>query len=262
MGSDELAERVRLRALAFESIYRLSAWTPFGAKYIHDDQGTLSGGGSIPFLNRRLRSCLGHWLRQYGVRSCLDIGCGDARWQAMVRGMGTDVHYQGIDISQAALLRAAGRPDNVNLSFIQHDPVLGLPRPTHSTSTETWDLALSQDVLQHLADRDILQLVHSLHVFGVRLVAATHHTPWSNESVSARPVLPEAFELRQPSAPNYEGRSLDLAGSWIAVLHSSSHGHWSNVLNIWPGARLVARVRASSGKSSLLRQWPAHLDAQ
>jgi len=188
LGPTEIVEQARLRALTFDSIYHLNAWTVRPPSRVKGE-ATASGGGSFYYRTRVSRACIGQWLRHYDVTSVLDIGCGDANWQASVRGFGTSVRYKGIDISSEAIRRAATRKQNAmllaeNFSFSHGDPMLGLP-PTPDGSP--WQLVMMIDIMMHLSAKDILRIVHMLHVARVKYFLASHHVSLRNKSLTFGP---------------------------------------------------------------------------
>jgi SAM-dependent methyltransferase len=88
---------------------------------------------------RAFDRALRHFGRVTG-RQVLDVGCGTGRWSLQLRDRGAEV--LGIDISEAAI--EANRRRIVGVEFRAGD-IAGTPLPT-----ESFDLAVSVTVLQHL----------------------------------------------------------------------------------------------------------------
>ena len=120
----------------FVEIYRTNAW---GGKE------SVSGGGSDIDQTRVVEAVLPGMLRELGVRTMLDIPCGDFHWMSRVDL--SDVDYLGADIVDELVAEnnaryASGRVRFRRLDLIR-DP---LPRV---------DLIFCRDCLVHLASPDV-----------------------------------------------------------------------------------------------------------
>jgi hypothetical protein len=124
----------------FGHIYRHRLW---------DDGESLSGPGSGLARTEALRADLAALVRQLGIRSLLDAGCGDFHWMQAAH-LGVD-HYIGVDVVRDLVdcnrqHHAAPGRSFVHLNVIR-DP---LPRV---------DLILCRDVLPHLSFADIAEAI-------------------------------------------------------------------------------------------------------
>lgn len=112
-----------------------------------------SGSGSSPANTRPYRAFLQRYLREHGVRSVLDVGCGDWQFSRLIDWRG--IAYLGVDVVPELITRNSLRysrftPASV-IDFRLAD-VLGnyqMPRA---------DLILVKDLLQHWPDTAIHQL--------------------------------------------------------------------------------------------------------
>ena len=148
-----LAPRRHMRA-AFTELYERRGWL---------EPETVSGRGSTLERTRGVRGALPVLMRELGVRSVLDAGCGDFHW---FREMELPLErYVGVEVVEALAERnrvsfgGAGR-DFVSLD-ITRDP---LPRV---------DLVVCRDVLVHLKNRHILAALANFRRSGSRYLLAT-----------------------------------------------------------------------------------------
>jgi SAM-dependent methyltransferase len=118
----------------FSDIYARNVW------------GGGSGGGSDPALCGPYCRFVEKLLVTAGVRSVLDLGCGDGRVAAAIKWGG--VRYTGIDCARVALHKHPGF--DIRLGDILADP---LPDA---------DLVLIKEVTQHLPNADVSRLMARL----------------------------------------------------------------------------------------------------
>lgn len=99
------------------------------------------------------------------IRSVLDVGCGEGRWQPELRRLRPRASYLGIDSSEYAVERY-GTHRNLRLGSFQdlHLHVFDSP----------FDLVVCSDVLHYLSDAEILAGLDALADFvgGVALIEA------------------------------------------------------------------------------------------
>ncbi len=67
---------------------------------IDTHQESISGGGSTMASTVAFRYFLPKYIKQYGIESILDIGCGDWHWMSTIREEFPDVDYEGWDASE------------------------------------------------------------------------------------------------------------------------------------------------------------------
>ena len=87
------------------------------------------------------------------VKSVLDIGCGEGRWQPVLMEIRPDAAYLGIDTSEYAVQRFG---DSRN---IRHGRFGEL---AYHVFDEPFDVVVCSDVLHYLTDEEILQGIDSL----------------------------------------------------------------------------------------------------
>lgn len=142
----------------FERIYETNLW---------GSRDSRSGLGSEIDATAHLRAALPALLRELGVRTLLDVPCGDCGWISQLE---LDCEYIGADIVPALIERnrsefAATHPgwSFKHLDLI-HDP---LPRA---------DLVLSRDCLVHLSFHNVLGALENLKASGSEWLLTTTFT--------------------------------------------------------------------------------------
>lgn len=82
------------------------------------------------------------------LRSVLDIGCGEARWQPVLQGLRPGSRYAGVDSSRYAVARY-GRRRNIRLGRFDALDEVGLD--------DVYDLVVCADVLHYLSTAELRQ---------------------------------------------------------------------------------------------------------
>jgi hypothetical protein len=151
-------------------------------------QGRTSGNGSYGALAEGKGRFLNQLVRERGVRSVIEFGCGDGGQLAMAQYPG----YVGLDVSRTAIGLCQRRfADDPAKSFFLYDGACFTDRAGIFTA----DLALSLDVVYHLTEDPVFE-TYLGHLFaaGQRLVVIystdaeiggtaphvrhRHFTPW------------------------------------------------------------------------------------
>ncbi len=119
--------------------------------------GGTSGAGSTGRLARFKAVTINRFIAANGIRSVIDLGCGDGSQLAMLE---LPADYVGVDVSPAALARCAARfPDR---RFVTPDALRTLPPA---------ELTLALDVLYHLTDdRVFAATLATLFAWAIRFV--------------------------------------------------------------------------------------------
>jgi SAM-dependent methyltransferase len=112
-----------------------------------------SGSGSSPANTRAYRRFLQGYMQENGIRSVLDVGCGDWQFSRLIDWSG--IAYTGLDVVPAVLERNWARYWQPGIRFACGDVLNGWHLPYA-------DLILVKDLLQHWPDTAIREL-------GVRL---------------------------------------------------------------------------------------------
>jgi SAM-dependent methyltransferase len=155
-------KRRRMRAI-FTRVYRQNKW---------GDRESRSGSGSNLRQTETLRRELPALLRQLGVRSMLDIPCGDFAWMREVDLTG--VRYIGADIVRELVAANQARYGDARRSF----HCLDITRDT----LPQVDLVFCRDGLVHLPNKDILRALANIRKSGARYLATTVFTELEQNS--------------------------------------------------------------------------------
>jgi SAM-dependent methyltransferase len=187
-------------AAIFDDIYRKDLW-----------KGG-SGTGSGEADTRAYRDFLHNFMRSNGVRSVLDVGCGD--WQFSRHMDWTGIAYLGVDVSNVVLqtTRTFARP---GVEFRALNAVAD-PLPAA-------DLLIMKDVLQHWSNADILALLPKLPSFRYALIT-NGFLPDQNDQINK-----------------------DIPTGCCAVPSTCWRGRSAWRAPTWPGLRSTSRSTAFSG---------------
>jgi SAM-dependent methyltransferase len=195
----------------FEGIYQRNGW---------NGKESLSGPGSGLAPTRRISDWLVHTIDELGIRSVLDVGCGDNLWMPDLPD------YTGIDVSPTAIERARSfHPDRKYAVWDARD---GLP-------PGRWGVVFVRDVLQHLSFRDGKALIRAIAGSDARwLIASTytapserHHDPLNTDIQTGGCYSPDLtappFDLPSPSRRQPDGWDYDTGSvlrdraKWLGV---------------------------------------------
>lgn len=193
--------------LIFEKIYRDNSW-------LSDE--SVSGTGSTLEQTAELRRFLPHLLDAFGVKTMLDIPCGDFHWMAHIEGL-ERIEYIGADI--VAELVDENRRHYPKINF----EVLDL---TNSLLPKV-DLILARDVLGHFSNRDVQLALVNLRRSQSRFLLTTtfpdERTEGDIKTGQWRPInLASYFGLSNP------------IGFWPEIKVKFSDGHISTKgLGLW-----------------------------
>jgi SAM-dependent methyltransferase len=120
------------------------------------DGGT-SGAGSAGRLARFKADVINRFIVANGIRSVIDLGCGDGSQLGLLE---LPTAYVGVDVSPTALARCAAR--NPNQRFIAPEQLRTVPPA---------ELTLSLDVIYHLAEDSIFtSTMRTLFAWATRFV--------------------------------------------------------------------------------------------
>lgn len=128
--------------------------------YEHDMWGNGSGEGSLPVHARPYANFLQRFLRERGIRSVVDFGCGDWQFSRTIDWGQTE--YRGYDIVTQVILANRAQYQTERTTFHEIEAPYGdLPRA---------DLLIAKDVLQHWSDRSIFDFLPVLTRFRYALI--------------------------------------------------------------------------------------------
>lgn len=137
----------------FEKIYQTNYWAS-GQSY--------SGEGSTLDATTKVREALAGFIAEHGIRSMLDIPCGDFHW---MKHVALPERYTGADLVESLIARnraAHASPERIfEVLDFRNDP---LPQ---------CDLVFSRDCLNHLSLGDIDAVIANLKKSGARFFGVT-----------------------------------------------------------------------------------------
>jgi len=152
-------------ARVFNRYYLNNAWIGGG-----------SGSGSTAENTTAYREFLASFLRQFEIKSVVDLGCGDWQFSRLIDWTGID--YLGIDVSKV-VLQNTKKFTNPNVRFANMDALSGdLPAA---------DLLLVKDVIQHWSNSDIAHLIPVLNRYKYALITNTSHKNTTRINENIRP---------------------------------------------------------------------------
>jgi len=146
----------RTRAESFSAIYRNKAWRTDASNR------SLSGPGSELARTETIRQQLPGLLEALGIRTLLDIGCGDWTW---MKELMLPCDYVGIDIVDTVIRANTQLYGSDRVRFLCLDAVED-PLPES-------DAVLCRDVLFHLSFEDIHRVLAKVCASRARLLLAT-----------------------------------------------------------------------------------------
>lgn len=126
----------------------------------YGEWGGHSGPGSTPDYTIGYRDFLATLMRHYGVRSVLDLGCGD--WQSSKLIDWTGIWYFGVDAVGWVIASNKAKyekPEHITFSQVDvHDvPILKV------------DLVIVKDVLQHWTNAQVMRFLDRLRASPARM---------------------------------------------------------------------------------------------
>ena len=165
IGNGELVIHARKQTIesTFERIFSNKEW---------GDSESVSGPGSSLCSTRIVREELPKLFEELGIKSLLDIPCGDFNWMSRVE-LPSGFHYIGADIVPALIKQNRERFAGVDfreLNLITDD----LPQ---------CDAVLTRDCLVHLPYEDIEKALTNIRRSGAKWLIATHFRGRTNHDI-------------------------------------------------------------------------------
>jgi hypothetical protein len=199
MAPDVEGLALRLKGLPLAEIRRhlegLGEALPLPARFellhllgVYHHPESVSGVGSTLRETARLREALPGLVRGEGVRSLLDIPCGDFHWMQHVALDVEDVAYTGADVVPEIVAANQALYGNDRGGGRRRFVVLDATRD----ALPAVDLILCRDLLIHLSNEDVLAALRSFAASGSRLLLTSHFADRTDnpdiESGDFRPV--------------------------------------------------------------------------
>jgi hypothetical protein len=197
----------------FEHIYRANHW--------NGDEST-SGPGSDLDQTRKIRSGLRRIIDQYGVRSLLDVPCGDFNW--MRHSDLSNVSYVGGDIVAALVERNQQRFGQQGVAFARIDLTRD-PLPK-------CDLVFCRDCLVHLSYENVFAALRNIKASGSKYLLTTS---FSKTPVNYDVVTGDWRALNLNKAPFH----LPAAMAVVEEDHAGVQADYPDkVMMLWPVERI------------------------
>jgi SAM-dependent methyltransferase len=173
--------RARNRQLSvkevFTRIYRDNEW--------HGKAGEFdSGYGSQSDMAAPYCQAAREFMETRGVKSVVDLGCGDFRVGAGLQASGRQ--YVGVDIVEELVAQNQARYGNANVSFRCLDLI--------ADELPDADICLMRQVLQHLSNAQIVAVLAKLEKY--RYVLVTEHYPAPGVAVTPNLDKPHGSDTR------------------------------------------------------------------
>lgn len=167
----------------FTDVFQSNAW---------GNAESISGPGSTLAATRHVQRELLALCRALGVRSLLDLPCGDFGWMQAVDLASAGIAYIGGDIVDPLIQANRARYARADLRF----EVLDLCR----SALPKADLVLCRDCLVHLPFADIFMAVRNLQRSGSRWLLTTHF-PWLGAGHNVDILIGQWRRLNLATAP-------------------------------------------------------------
>ena len=139
---------------AFSKIYEEGVWG------VGRDGYGSSGGGSSIETTILYRQFLMEFLREHDIHSVVDLGCGDWEFSRTIDWKG--LNYTGYDVVAKLIARNQLLYGTSNIHFVHADVI--------HTELPCADLLICKEVLQHLTNQDIMQIMRQFHKFRFCLI--------------------------------------------------------------------------------------------
>jgi len=177
-------------ARVFNKYYSTNAWIGGG-----------SGSGSTAENTIAYREFLSSFLRQFEIKSVVDLGCGDWQFSRLIDWSGID--YLGIDVSEIVLKNTKTFTGS-NVRFANMDALSGdLPAA---------DLLIVKDVIQHWSNSDIAHLIPALKRYKYALITNTSHKNTKRINENIRPGACRPVDL--------SAEPFNVDGSFVLAFHA------------------------------------------
>jgi SAM-dependent methyltransferase len=162
---------------AFRKIYFSKSWGCEGSVFF-------SGAGSRGPASEQYCAAVVDFIHRRDIRSVADLGCGDfCVGSRLVEA--TNITYTGIDVVPELIQHLRSNVDNPRATFLCADITRQALPPA--------DLCLIRQVLQHLSNEEIEQVLSNVRHYPLILVS---------EDV---PVRPKSFNRDKPHGPDVRG---------------------------------------------------------
>ena len=171
------------RATAFSLIYQRRLW---------GTGESASGPGSSVANAQGAARAVAEVVRSNGVKSLIDVGCGDLNWLGPELASFPLLHVTAIDIAAAAYASASADPRYAAVAFRAHD-VVASPLPVAA------ELLLCRQCLNHMSAEDAVRALRHIAQSGARLLLLSHYARGDNSAeMLTVGVKYRSWNLQQP----------------------------------------------------------------
>lgn len=138
--------------------------------------GSWDGPGSALAATEVLTTALPALLRKYGVRSMLDVACGDWNWMRLVDLQGAGIDYIGWDVDPGRIERCRERVlTGDHLSYCRPGTSFECVNMLTTEIDVRYDLILARDFLAHLPNQHIEQVLEKFRYSGSTYLLASSY---------------------------------------------------------------------------------------
>ena len=145
---------------AFDHIYEQGIWAA--------QPGQLSGSGSYGAWATEYVNFVRRFIRENNINSIVDVGCGDFNVGSQI--CGEVEHYTAMDVSGYIITKNRDRfADYSNVDFVHADACqVSIPKA---------DLVTIRQILQHLTNTQIEQILRNVESSGAQFAIIAEHVP-------------------------------------------------------------------------------------
>ena len=157
-----------IRSIIFTSIYKVNHWNKY--KKINKNNLQVSGPGSDPesLQIKNLIVDLNKFIKDFQIKSILDMPCGDFVWMKKLVELNKDLKYTGFDIVGEIIDYNNKKFSSNNIKFLKKD-ILNEP------NFDGHDLIFVRDFFIHIPTDDILKNIYILAKSNIRFFATTQY---------------------------------------------------------------------------------------
>ena len=163
LAEEEVLFQGKANSEIFSEIYSQNIW---GGGFARKTQDFFSGPGSYGMHAREYITCVRDFIVRHQVKSITDIGCGDFHIGNMLL-KDLSLRYTGVDVVKELV-------DHNNKHFAS-DQVNFMHRDATRERVVVSDLLLIREVLQHLSNSDIGQLIEMNFTQSFKYILVTEH---------------------------------------------------------------------------------------
>lgn len=163
-----LLKKSFIRNMIFSSIYAVNHWNKY--KKINTNNLQVSGPGSDPesLQIKNLIVNLNKFIKDFQIKSILDMPCGDFSWMKKIVELNKDLKYTGFDIVGEIIDHNNKRFSSNNIKFFKKDIL-------EQSNFDGYDLIFVRDFFIHIPTDDILKIISILAKSKIRFFATNQY---------------------------------------------------------------------------------------